>query len=334
MKSVLITGASGFIGSFLAEEGLKRGFTVYAGIRSTSSRRYLTDPGIRFAELDFSSEDRLAAGLEALGRGGMRPDYVIHNAGATKAGRKEDFFRVNTLYTRYFADALGRTGMVPLKFVYMSSLAAFGAGDPVTLEPVRLADEPNPIGAYGKSKLEAEKYITSLDSLPWVILRPTGVYGPREKDYYVFFRMIGRGLETYIGSDTQILTFIYVRDLARVVFDALESPVSRRAYFVTDGKEYTSRQFAEITKKVMGKKTFRLTIPAQVVRILAWGLEKVYGTWNSIPTLNTDKYNVLASRNWRCEVGPLQHDLAFRADYDLERGVSETIAWYKENRWL
>ena len=334
MENVLITGASGFIGSFLVEEGLKRKFTVYAGIRKSSSKEYLQDPAIRFIEFDFSSVEKITATLDECKKNNLRFKYIIHNAGLTKARRKEDFYRVNFQNTKNFIEALMQTGMVPEKFIYTSSLAAFGPGDPVTMQPVMLSHEPKPIELYGKSKLEAEKHIISLTDFPWIIMRPTGVYGPREKDYYVFFKTMNRGLETYIGSKKQILTFIYVKDLVRVIFDSAVSPVVRKSYFVSDGKEYDTQTFAEITKRILRKKTIKITVPSGIVRQLAFGLEKLYGLWGSMPTLNTDKYKVLSSINWRCETEALQQDFNFNADYDLEKGVQETIEWYRKQKWL
>jgi nucleoside-diphosphate-sugar epimerase len=334
MKNVLITGASGFIGSFLVEEGLKRDFKVYAGIRKTSSREYLKDPGINFIEFDFSSIEKVVATLEKCKKQNLRFDYIIHNAGLTKARRKEDFHCVNFLNTKNFIEGLRLAEMIPEKFIYLSSLAAFGPGDPVTMNPVMLADKPNPIELYGKSKLEAEQYILSQENFPWIIIRPTGVYGPREKDYFVFFKTMNSGLETYIGSRKQILTFIYVRDLVRVIFDAALSSFTCKSYFVSDGKEYDTETFAAITKRILGKKTVRITVPSGIVKQLAFGLEKLYGLWGSIPTLNTDKYRVLSSSNWRCETAPLQNDFDFVAEYDLEKGVRETIEWYRKEKWL
>jgi len=334
MDNILITGASGFIGSFLVEEGLKRDYQVFAGIRHSSSREYLQDPRIRFLEMDFSSVEKIVGTLETCKCQGIHFRYIIHNAGITKARKKEDYYRVNVLNTRNFTEALIRTGMIPEKFIYISSLAAFGPGNPETMAPVMLSDNPKPIELYGKSKLEAEKYLYSLESFPWLIIRPTGVYGPREKDYYIFFKTVNRGLETYIGHKRQILTFIYVKDLVRLIFDALPSPVIRKAYFISDGKEYDTQTFAAITKRVLGKKTIRITVPPAIVKQLAAGLEALYSWWDAIPTLNTDKYNVMSSCNWRCEVEPLNNDFGFKAEYDLERGVKETVDWYKKEHWL
>jgi UDP-glucose 4-epimerase len=334
MENVLVTGASGFIGSFLVEEGLKRNYQVYAGIRRSSSKEYLGDPRIRFIEFDFSSVERIVKTLEKCQKEQIRFSYIVHNAGLTKAKRKEDFLRVNFENTKNFIEALRQTRMIPDKFILISSLAAYGPGDPVTMKPVLLSGKPNPIELYGESKLAAEKYIIAQPDLPWIIIRPTGVYGPREKDYYVFFKTMNNGLETYIGKKTQILTFIYVRDLVRVIFDALSSSLVRKGYFVSDGKEYDTQTFAAITKRVLHKKTVKLTVPSGVVKQLARIMESLYGLWGAMPTLNTDKYKVMSSLNWRCETEPLQKDFNFKAEYDLEKGVEETITWYKKEKWL
>ena len=334
MKNVLITGASGFIGSFLVEEGLKQGFQVYAGIRKSSSRAYLQDPRIKFLEFDFSSREAILKTLEVCKADNIRFHYIVHNAGLTKVKKKEDFYNVNCRNTIHFIEALIESGMVPDKFLFVSSLAAFGPGNPDSGEPVRLADDPNPIELYGKSKLDAERYITALTDFPWLIVRPTGVYGPKEKDYFVFFQTINRGMEPYIGFRKQMLTFIYVRDLVRLIFLALDSVYIHKAWFVSDGQEYSSELFAEITKKALGKKTVRFTVPLFLVKTIAVIGENVAGLWGSIPTLNTDKYNVLKSTNWRCEVDPLKTDFGFTAEYDLEKGVAETLAWYKKEKWL
>jgi nucleoside-diphosphate-sugar epimerase len=334
LKNILITGASGFIGSFLVEEGLKRDYQVFAGIRKTSSKEYLRDPSIRFIEFDFSSVDRIFKILEECKLQNLRFDYIIHNAGLTKAQKKEDYYRVNSQNTQNFIEALALAGMIPQKFIFISSLAAYGPGNPLTFDPVKLSDIPNPIELYGKSKHEAEKYIQSLEDFPWIIVRPTGVYGPREKDYFVFFKTIDRGLETYIGSRKQVLTFIYVKDLVRLIFDILPTQVQRKSFFVSDGNEYDTTTFAAIAKKHLRKKTIKLVIPSGIVKQIAFSLEKIYGIWGKIPTLNTDKFKVLSSTNWKCEIEPLHTEFGFHAEYDLDKGVQETIEWYKKNKWL
>jgi nucleoside-diphosphate-sugar epimerase len=332
--NILITGSSGFIGSFLVEEALKRDLNVYAGMRKSSSRQYLQDPRIIFAEMDFRSKEKIEEFLLEYKNRGISFDYIIHNAGLTKAQKKEDFNLVNYTYTRNLLEALAGSQTRLKKFVLISSLAAYGPGDHVSMSRVMLDGTPKPVDEYGKSKLKAEEYLRSLKDLPWLIIRPSGVYGPREKDYFVYFQTISRGLEPYIGFKPQILTFIYVRDLVRLVLDAALSDLSGKAYFITDGREYDSREFAAITKKHLQKKTFKITLPLGLVGGIAYAMEKIAGLGGKMPTLNTDKFNIMKSTNWTCEVEPLQRDFNFIAGYDLDKGVKEAIEWYKKEGWL
>ena len=197
-----------------------------------------------------------------------------------------------------------------------------------------LDDIPKPVDEYGKSKLESEKYIRSLNGFPWLIIRPSGVYGPREKDYFVYFQTISRGMEPYIGFKPQILTFIYVKDLVRLILDAAFSGITGKSYFVTDGKQYDSREFAAITKKHLQKKTLRITLPLKLVGGIALAMEKIFSLAGSMPTLNTDKFKIMKSTNWTCQVDVLEKDFNFQAEYDLDRGVKEVLEWYKNEGWL
>ena len=152
-ERVLVTGATGFIGSFIVEEGLKRGYEVWAAVRSSSSRKYLSDSRIHFVELDLSSTERLVEQLR-----GLDFDYVVHAAGVTKCADRQDFFRVNTEGTAHLVEALQRAGLHVKRLVYLSSLSIFG---PIREEQpyteITDADTPQPNTAYGRSKLQAEE---------------------------------------------------------------------------------------------------------------------------------------------------------------------------------
>ncbi len=181
-KRILITGgASGFIGSFLVEKALEKNYEVWAGIRKSSSREYLQDEHIRFIDLNFSDKGKLKEQLSEFAREHGRFNYIIHNAGVTKCLNPDDFDRVNFQYTANFIDVLKEGDMVPDKFVLMSSLSAFGLGDEINYTPIKLTDTPNPNTAYGRSKLKAEQYLQQTTDFPYIILRPTGVYGPPGK---------------------------------------------------------------------------------------------------------------------------------------------------------
>jgi Nucleoside-diphosphate-sugar epimerases len=335
MKQILITGASGFIGSFFVETALQKGWTVWAGIRSTSSREFLTDPALHFIDLNYTDSEKLHAQIENHVAQNGKWDYIIHNAGITKSAKDTDFDRINFGHTKNLIDALRNSGNIPEKFVFMSSLSAFGPGDEKRYTPLRADDTPRPNTAYGRSKMQAEHYLRSQIHFPYIILRPTGVYGPREKDYYTMVRMINSGLDVAVGFKKQLLSFIYIKDLAKVCFDAIESPLQNKAWFVTDGDVCTSREYTEIVKDALQKdRVFKITIPLWIVRIVSV-FAGIFGKITGKPTLlNPDKFRILKQRNWICDITPLEKDLSFKAKYNLREGMEETIAWYRENGWL
>ncbi|TSA28800.1 MAG: NAD(P)-dependent oxidoreductase [Bacteroidetes bacterium] len=329
-KSVLITGASGFIGSHLVEEGLKRGYEVWAAVRRTSSRQYLTDPRIRIAELDLADPEHLSEQFQHDATGDFRFDFVVHNTGITRARNAEEFYRINEGLTRNLVTSLEVTGFIPDKFLFISSLAAIGPGDPVLMQPITDDTPPNPVDPYGKSKLAAEHFLESRPGFPFLIVRPTGVYGPRERDYLQVYRTISRGFELYAGTSSQRISFIYIGDLVRIVFDALESAFTGSTWVVSDGRNYSAREFSALVKQILGKRTVSVVVPAGVVKGLAAALQSVARPFGQVPLLNRDKARILTSRNWQCDPSGIFGDLHFTPAYDLEQGLKETIRWCRE----
>lgn len=340
MKKILITGASGFIGSFIVEEALRQGMETWAAVRASSSRAYLNDSRIHFIELDLSSQKRLEEQLR-----GHQFDYVVHAAGVTKCLHKEDFFRVNTEGTRNLVKALMALQMPLQRFVFLSSLSIMGAireQQPYT--EIVDGDNAQPNTAYGKSKLEAERVIAKelgtrnreqKDSFPYVILRPTGVYGPREKDYFIMAKSIKNHSDFAVGYKPQDITFVYVKDVVQAVFLALEHGKNGRAYFLSDGNVYRSSTFSNLIHEELGKPWWiRITAPIWVLRIVTLFGEHIGRLTGKMSALNNDKYNILKQRNWRCDIKPAMEKLGYKPQYDLQRGVKETIAWYKEEGWI
>ena len=328
MKKILITGASGFIGSFLVEEAIKRGYEVYAGIRKSSSREYLQNQDIHFVEIDFLSKEKIKKQL-------LQFDYIIHAAGVTKSCKVNDFEVVNYQYTVNFIEALQETNQVPEKFIFISSLAVYGPGNPKKPIPIKVNDDKKPITLYGHSKLKAEKYLQSLNNFPYLIFRPTGVYGPREKDFYVMYKSVKSGIETYIDSKQQHLTFVYVKDLTKVFFDALASDITKRSYFVTDLRMYTAQDLNSQVKRALQAKTFTIVFPHLLVNILSYLSEKISCLFTGkVATLNTERYKEIIQKNWLCEGTELINDFDYQPKYDLEKGINETIQWYKKNKLL
>ena len=119
---ILVTGASGFIGSYIVEEALRQGMETWAAVRPTSSRKYLQDERIHFINLNLSSEEELEKELAP-----HEFDYIVHAAGATKCLHAEDFYKVNTEGTKHLVNAILHLGMPIKRFVFVSSLSIFGA---------------------------------------------------------------------------------------------------------------------------------------------------------------------------------------------------------------
>ena len=293
-KKVLMTGASGFIGSFLVEGGLERGMQAWAGIRSTSSRKYLQDERIRFAELNFGDKQKLKEQLAAHKQEHQGWDYIIHCAGVTKCLHKEDFDKGNYQATVHFVEALKELDMVPERFMYISSLSIFGPIHEDTYQPICEQDEPQPNTAYGVSKLKSEKYLQSLTDFPYVIYRPTGVYGPRERDYFLMAKSVKQHVDFAAGWKRQDITFIYVKDLVQAVYLGAKPEALHRAYFVSDGQVYESSTFADLIQQELGNPwLIRIKCPLVLLKLISVVAEWVAKCAGKTSTLNRDKYNIM-----------------------------------------
>jgi len=319
MKNILITGASGFIGSFLVEEALGRKWKVWAGIRQSSSKEYLCDERISFIDLFYSDKEKLKQQIENHTNSFGKWDYIIHNAGVTKCLHSEDFEKINYRFTRNLIEALQETNAIPDKFILMSSLSAAPPTDTL----------------YGKSKRKAEEFLEAQTDFPYIILRPTGAYGPRDKDYFLMLKSIKNGLELTAGYEPQMLTFIYVKDLAKAAFLAAESAFTHKIYAVSDGNTYSDATYTQLAKEALGKKrVLKLKVPLILLKTVSTLAETFSKISKKPSTLNRDKYKIMKRRDWTCDISPLKQELGFQAEYDLERGIRECVTWYTNHGWL
>ncbi|RZK67171.1 MAG: NAD(P)-dependent oxidoreductase [Pedobacter sp.] len=327
-EHVLITGASGFLGYHIVNAALKKGVKVFAAVRKNSRLKHLEGLAINYLTLDYEDVEEMSRQLSA---NNIR--YIIHAAGITKANDLAAYSKVNADYTNNLAIAANTAKIDLKKFVFVSSLAAIG---PLAdLEAEIQDDTPSrPVTSYGASKVLAEKYLNDIPSLPLIIIRPTAVYGPREKDIFILFKSISRGLEPYIGRFKQQLSFIYVKDLAKVVVQALDCNFSGRQYNISDGQVYDRYMLGILIKKAMKKRTFMFHLPIGVVAALAGLMEFLYRNSSASPTLNKEKMAELTAVNWACNVDHAIKDLGFDPKYNLEKGLTETVAWYQGNKWL
>lgn len=329
-KSLLVVGAGGFIGGFIVSEGLRRGYDVYAAVRESTSRRYLTDSAIKFVVLDYDDPEAMQTELEKSRPQSGAWDVIIYNLGATKCRNFHDFNKINYEYLRDFVEALHCIDARPERFLFMSSLSALGPYGEADGRPADSTTRPAPNTRYGLSKIKAETFLETQLWLPWTIFRPTGVYGPHEQDYLMMVKSIDNHFDFGVGFGTQYLTFIYVEDLVGAMFDAVASDATiHKKYIISEPQAYTQAEFRKMVAECLGGKwVIPVKLPLWCAYVASWFAEKWGVLTLKASTLNTDKFKIMRQRNWRCSVADAQADFGFKCNFPLKKGLEETVKAY------
>ena len=328
MDKILITGSSGFVGSWLVQEAIDKGYETYAGIRKSSSKKYLQHPATHFVEIDFGNHHQLREILEQ-----HQFDYIIHNAGVVRALSKESFYEVNAGYTKTLINMAKEVCPNLKKFVLMSSIAACGPADHTTQQSISPDMELNPVTHYGRSKVEAESAL-STSQLPYLIFRPTAVYGPRDQDIFMLFKAVKSGIAPLIGMKRSLTSFVYVKDLVSLIIKAIGSEIVYKTYVVSDGKAYEGNDFHKVVSDVMGRKAIYPKVPIPIITVLA-GLSQLKSKISGkADTFDLDKVKELKPRNWNCNISELKKDFNFAPRLPLEETLKETYQWYLDHNWL
>ena len=330
---VLIVGAGGCLGGYLVAEGLRLGWEVWAGVRESTKRDRFTDARINFINFDFENPGSLVNAMQdALGD--EKWDYVIYNLGATKVRYYSDFNRINYEYLKAFTTALQQSGKVPDKLLYISSLSVVGPQGEKDYSPISEETIPQPNTRYASSKLKAELWLATA-GIPYIIFRCTGIYGPWDKDYFMMFKSVKNGFGMGVGFRKQMLTFVYAGDVAVAAYKALAKAPTGEIYNISEPKSYTQKQFRKLLKKALGKKIiFPVRLPLWMVSSTCSIIEKLGAFRKKVPTLNKDKYRILKQRNWNCTTDKAFADFGFIAPTSLEKGIEDSVAWYRKEGWL
>ncbi len=327
MQNSFITGATGFIGSHLADELLKKNYSVKCLVRKSSSTKWLDGKNVELVYGDLFDKKFLSEVLKDV-------YYVYHVGGVTFAKKKEEFFRGNVDATKSLLEACVKFKPDIKKFIHVSSQACVGPS--FDGKPIDESRDYFPLTTYGKSKMEAEKLVKSyFDKLNCTIVRPPAVYGPRDYAIFEYFKSMNRGLQPMIGFENKLISLIHAIDLVRGFILAGESDKSSsQIYFISSEKFYNWRDIGEITKQILGRRTLRLVIPHFAVKTTAF-FSEVFGVFSSKPViLNREKARELTQQFWICSVEKAKRELGFKETFTLEEGFRNTIDWYKENGWL
>lgn len=329
-KKLLVTGASGFVGFHLLEKAAAAGFEIHAAVRKSSNIEEITPFVSKFVYPNFEDSTSLLHLFQE-----EKYDYVIHAAAMTKAKSAQAMFHVNVKYTELLLEAAFQADVPPKRFVFVSSLAALG---PIGYADGFLKDDSpyHPVTVYGRSKQAAEQMIKQrFADKPISIVRPTAVYGPREKDLFILFDTMNKGLDVYIGKNPQKLSFIYVQDLVNGLLKACVNPqTGLTAFNITDGNVYSRYAMAEIFKRTLNKKPLRVHVCYSFVKQIAKISEWLYKSSPKTPVLYPERLNELTAENWSCDISAAKQSLGFSPQYDLDSGLKESLLWYKRNNWL
>ncbi|MDD5772311.1 MAG: NAD-dependent epimerase/dehydratase family protein [bacterium] len=328
---VLITGANGFVGSNLVRELLKKNYKVYCLVRKTSSVKLLS--GLNISYLYGSIDDKSSLENAFSSLKSDFPEYIIHCAGVLKGRTREDFFSINAEGAKNIVEACLLYKEKIKRFVYISSLAA--SGPATKINPRKETDTPNAISFYGQSKLAGEGELKKASSqIPITILRPTAVYGPGDKGIYTYFKLINSGIMPHAGNMEMEISVIFVEDLVKAILFAMEKKeAAGEIYFVSDETVYKLKEILSEIKKTLDKKTFPLVVPDFLLFFVAIISEFISGLFGKATFLNRQKFLEIQQKGWVCSTDKLKQ-LGFKPEYDLKRGVEETVKWYRENGWL
>jgi nucleoside-diphosphate-sugar epimerase len=322
---VLLTGASGFIGGRLRSRLLGEGAEVVSVRRKGSP----VPKAGRSVELEYDDLAGLERTIDA-----ERPRYVVHVAGATKGVTYDDFRRANVVPTENLLRALVSRHPTLERFTLVSSLAAFGPSAPGA--PLDESSPRQPVEFYGKSKLEAEQVLEQHGAaLRWSIVRPAGVYGPGDVDYFQLFREASKGRNVFFGNREKLQSMIYVDDLIDAILLATVRPEAvGKGYLLSDDRPVTWGEFQAHIVAQSGRKAMTLNLPSLAVDLAAVFGELASKIDGKPRLFNRQKAIMGAQVAWTCTAAAARRDLGFLPKVQLEEGVAKTFAWYREQKWL
>jgi nucleoside-diphosphate-sugar epimerase len=325
---VLLTGASGFVGSHILDLLMARDIPTAILLRSTSRHRFI-EPHLSRVDVrvgSVSDPASLPAALEGV-------THVIHCAGCTKAIDSAEYYRINRDGTRNLIEAVNRRSGGIQRFILISSLAA---SHPARAEaPARENDEPAPVTEYGRSKLAGEQVLRELARVPYAILRPAAVYGPRDADFLLMFKAARARWVPSFGAGRQQLSLVYVEDVARAALACLESPtIENQIYNVAHAEVLTAHALMTEIGRQLGVNTIQIPLPTPLlwpVCLVAEGIARLSGQPSIV---NLQKYPELTAPGWVCDGRRLRDELHCEPATGSREGLAQTLAWYRQQDWL
>lgn len=325
-RTILITGANGFVGSRLCHRFADHGYRVIAGVRPSAKLELLEGTEVEYRHGDVTQPESLVEMVKGV-------DYIIHNAGLVKAKGPDHFFRVNVKGTQNLCEAVLEQNPEIKKLIYISSLAA--AGPSLDGRPVKESDQPHPVSFYGKSKLGGEQVAHSFaDRLNILSIRPPGVYGPGDTEIFSLFQTTHYHLRPVIGNQKRLLQLVHVDDLVRGIQLALEAETeSGESFFIGENRAYRMSELARLLHQAIGRWAIPVIIPSPIFRLIAMISEAIFNILDATPMLTPDKAEELLCA-WAMDGSKAKTKLGFESQIDLASGLKSTYQWYLKHGWL
>jgi nucleoside-diphosphate-sugar epimerase len=323
VKSVLITGGTGFIGSHLVDELLEKQYKIYCIVRNFNRLKWLANKPVEFIKYELGTPDIVLPDV----------DYVYHLAALTKARKIKEFYKVNYYGTVNLLKIISKQKKPPKSFFLLSTLAVNGKRD----TDICIKEEISPESHYAKSKWLAEQEVLKYKELMnIIIIRPTAVYGPRDKELLNYFKMIDKFKIALILNKNGVYSFLYIKDLINMLLLLLEcnNIPNGQVFLISDGNKY---EWSEIIKKISSI----LGIAARTVvmpRLFTYFFAIIMTLFNRLKRepfiLTIDKLKEIFKKGWFCDIKEVREILHFDPKYDIDRGLQLTFDWYKKNGWL
>jgi len=322
-----VTGGTGFIGSHLVEALLKKGVQVRCLLRKTSDLKWLKSLPIEVTWGDCNDKTSLREAVEGV-------EQVFHLAGVTKAIHEKTYFEVNAFGTENLIQACLEHNPRIQKFIYLSSQAA--AGPCRNGNKKKESDQCEPISPYGQSKRMGEELaLAHAHELPLLILRPSAVYGPREKDIYTFFKLLSKRIKPCLSGKDQHISLCYVEDIIQAILLAAQAQESSgEIFFLSDGQDYRLEEMGDVFAQAMGVNAFCIRVPEWMIIGMASFSEYFSKLSGKPPLLNKGKVEEMVQRNWVCDITKATTALGFEPHISLAQGAKLTFEWYKKENWL
>jgi nucleoside-diphosphate-sugar epimerase len=330
LSPALITGASGFVGSHLAEALARQKVKVKLLVRPTSRLPFKPTSSMELCYGDVTDLQSLQEAVKGV-------KVVYHLAGLLRGADFSAYQKVNAEGTRNVCLAVEKEKGVK-RLVYVSSLSA--AGPSPKGQELDETMPSHPISFYGRTKRMGEKIALSCrGKFEVTILRPGAVYGPRETDIFEYFKMVGKGLVVNNGDGTQKVSFIYVDDLIDAILRAAHSPKAKgQIYFVSDGKSLDWNELSALIGKELKKPYKTFNVPLGIVRIVATLLgdwpKRLFGKSLLPPIVSSDKIKEGEAPGWVCDNRKIQKELGFKPQFDIRRGIKKAVEFYQKAGWL